>query len=179
MLEHSGGSPTESALLEFPGNETLQLRLNVQNTGQGHATVFSRLIGERLGIAPEKIPHRHGNSSNELPGYASVGSRSAMTVSHSVVKAIDAILAKGKPIAATMLEAGEADIAYKERRVRSRRHRPPAYRCSRSRLMLPRWKSNVDRLKPLTGPLSDHLFKEGDDPSASSSSSSQTPSAAT
>ncbi len=50
MLEHAGGSPTESALLEFPGNETLQLRLNVQNTGQGHATVFSRLIGERLGI---------------------------------------------------------------------------------------------------------------------------------
>jgi carbon-monoxide dehydrogenase large subunit len=31
-----------------------------------------------------------------------------------VVKAIDAILAKGKPIAATMLEAGEADIAYKD-----------------------------------------------------------------
>ena len=114
MLEHAGGSPTESALLEFPGNETLQLRLNVQNTGQGHATVFARLIGERLGIAPEKIPHTHGNSANELPGYASVGSRSGMTVSHSVVKAIDAIIAKGKPIAATMLEAGEGDIAYKE-----------------------------------------------------------------
>ena len=114
MLEHAGGSSTESALLEFPGNDTLQLRLNVQNTGQGHATVFSRLIGERLGIAPEKIPHAHGDSANELPGYASVGSRSGMTVSHSVVKAIDAILAKGKPIAATMLEAGEADIAYKD-----------------------------------------------------------------
>ena len=113
MLEHAGGSPIESALLEFPGNETLQLRLNVQNTGQGHATVFSRLIGERLGIPPEKIPHRHGDSANELPGYASVGSRSGMTVSHSVVKAIDAILDKGKPIAATMLETGEADIAYK------------------------------------------------------------------
>jgi carbon-monoxide dehydrogenase large subunit len=114
MLEHAGGSPTESALLEFPGNETLQLRLNVQNTGQGHATVFSRLIGERLGIPPEKIPHSHGDSANELPGYASVGSRSGMTVSHSVVKAIDEILKKGKPIAAAMLEAGEGDIAYQE-----------------------------------------------------------------
>ncbi len=114
MLEHAGGSPTESALLEFPGNGTLQLRLNVQNTGQGHATVFARLIGERLGIAPEKIPHTHGDSANELPGYASVGSRSGMTVSHSVVKAIDEILKKGKPIAAAMLEAGEGDIAYKE-----------------------------------------------------------------
>ncbi|MFZ3361483.1 MAG: xanthine dehydrogenase family protein molybdopterin-binding subunit [Xanthobacteraceae bacterium] len=114
MLEHAGGSPIESAFLEFPGNETLQFRLNVQNTGQGHATVFSRLIGERLGIAPEKIPHRHGDSSNELPGYASVGSRSGMTVSHSLVKAIEAILAKGKPIAATLLEAGETDIGYRD-----------------------------------------------------------------
>jgi aerobic carbon-monoxide dehydrogenase large subunit len=113
MLEHSGGSPTESALLAFPGDGTLQFRLNVQNTGQGHATVFSRFIAAQLGIAPDKLSHRHGDSSNELPGYASVGSRSAMTVGHSVVKAIEAMLAKAKPIAAGMLEAGEADIAYK------------------------------------------------------------------
>jgi aerobic carbon-monoxide dehydrogenase large subunit len=112
MLEHSGGSPTESALLAFPGDGTLQFRLNVQNTGQGHATVFSRLIGAELGVAPEKIPHGHGDSANELPGYASVGSRSAMTVSHSLVKAVEAMLAKGKPVAAAMLEAGEADIAF-------------------------------------------------------------------
>ena len=113
VLEHSGGAPTETALLTFPGNDTLQLSLNVQNTGQGHATVFPRVIAERLGIPAEKIPHRHGDSSLELPGYASVGSRSGMTVSHSLVKAIDAIIEKGKPVAAAMLETGEADIAYK------------------------------------------------------------------
>ena len=112
MLEHAGGSPVESAMLTFPGDGTLLLSLNVQNTGQGHATVFPRVIAERLGIPMEKIPHRNGDSALELPGYASVGSRSGMTVSHSVVKAMDTILAKGKPIAATMLETGEADIAY-------------------------------------------------------------------
>jgi aerobic carbon-monoxide dehydrogenase large subunit len=116
LLEHAGGAPTETAMLTFPGNETLLLSLNVQNTGQGHATVFPRVIAERLGIPPEKIPHRHGDSSLELPGFASVGSRSAMTAGHSVVKAVDTILAKGKPIAAAMLEAGEADIVYKDGR---------------------------------------------------------------
>ena len=114
LLEHAGGAPLESAMLTFPGNDALLLSLNVQNTGQGHATVFPRVIAERLGIAMEQIPHRNGDSSLELPGFASVGSRSAMTVGHSLVKAIDAILAKGKPIAATMLEAGEADIAYRD-----------------------------------------------------------------
>ena len=113
MLEHSGGSPTESALLAFAGGSNLQFRLNVQNTGQGHATVFSRFIAGELGIPAGKLSHRHGDSANELPGYASVGSRSAMTVGHSVAKAIEAMLAKAKPLAAGMLEAGEADIAYK------------------------------------------------------------------
>jgi carbon-monoxide dehydrogenase large subunit len=113
LLEHSGGAPTESAMLTFPGDDTLLLSLGVQNTGQGHATVFPNLIAERLGIPAEKIPHRHGDSTMELKGYASVGSRSAMTVGHSLVKAMDSIVAKGKPIAATMLETGEGDIGYK------------------------------------------------------------------
>ena len=116
LLEHSGGAPIESAKLSFPGDGTLLLTLNVQNTGQGHATVFPRVIAETLGIPADKIPHTNGDSANELPGYASVGSRSAMTVGHSIVKAMDTILQKGKPIAAVMLETGEADIAYKDGR---------------------------------------------------------------
>jgi carbon-monoxide dehydrogenase large subunit len=114
MLEHAGGMPIESARLSFPGNEKFLLTLNVQNTGQGHATVFPRLIADRLGIPFASISHSHGDSANELPGYASVGSRSGMTVSHTLVKAMDTILEKGKPIAAAMLETGEADIAYKD-----------------------------------------------------------------
>jgi carbon-monoxide dehydrogenase large subunit len=113
LLEHSGGAPVESAKLSFPGDGTLLLTLNVQNTGQGHATVFPRVIAAKLGIAADKIPHAHGDSSNELAGYASVGSRSAMTAGHAIVKAMDTILERGKPIAAAMLETGEADIVYK------------------------------------------------------------------
>ena len=116
LLEHSGGAPLESAKLSFPGDGTLLLTLNVQNTGQGHATVFPRVIAETLGIPADKIPHTNGDSANELPGYASVGSRSAMTVGHSIVKAMDTIQKKGKPIAAAMLETGEPDIVYKDGR---------------------------------------------------------------
>ena len=142
LLEHSGGAPVESAKLSFPGDGTLLLTLNVQNTGQGHATVFPRVIAEKLGIPADKIPHAHGDSSNELPGYASVGSRSAMTAGHSIVKAMDTILQKGKPIAATMLETGEADIVYKngnfevvgtDRRVDVVRRRRPRYGNEKAR----------------------------------------------
>ena len=112
MLEHAGGSPIEGAWLTFPGNGTLTVNLNVQSTGQGHASVFPRLVAERLGIPRDKVNHRHGDSALEIAGYASVGSRSAMTAGASIVKCIGLIVEKGKRLAATMLEAGESDIAY-------------------------------------------------------------------
>ena len=112
MLEHAGGMPMEATALNFPGGQQLVMALNVQSTGQGHATVFPPMVAERLGIKTEQIQHQHGDSRMELAGYASVGSRSAMTVSHALVKTIDALLDKGKKIAATALEAADADIAY-------------------------------------------------------------------
>ncbi len=117
MLEHAGGTPTEGAAIAFAGdrggNQTMVLGLNVQSTGQGHASVFPRLAAERLGIPADKIRHQQGDSALEIPGFASVASRSAMTAGSAVLETLDAMLAKGKNIAATLLEAAEADIAYR------------------------------------------------------------------
>ncbi len=110
----------------------------MQSTGQGHATVFNPMVAERLGIDAEQIEHRHGDSAMEIAGYASVGSRSAMTVSHAMIKTIEALLGKGKTIAAHVLETAEADIEYRDRPVRRGRHRPRASRCSISRRARPR-----------------------------------------
>src|ERR1700678_530969 len=111
MLEHAGGAPLEGALLTFPGDGTLVVNLNVQSTGQGHASIFPRIVAERLGIARENVTHRHGDSALEIAGYASVGSRSAMTVGASILKCITLIIEKGRRIAAMVLEAAEGDIA--------------------------------------------------------------------
>ncbi len=112
MLEHAGGTPLEGAWLTFPGNGTLTLNLNVQSTGQGHASVFTRLVAGRLGLAREKVTHKHGDSALEIAGYASVGSRSAMTAGAAIVKCVDVMIERGKRIAAMLLEAADADIAY-------------------------------------------------------------------
>jgi carbon-monoxide dehydrogenase large subunit len=113
MLEHAGALPTEGASLIFPGGDKLILALNVQSTGQSHATVFGRLLAERLGIDRATIEHRHGDSALEIAGFASVGSRSAMAVSHALVATTNLMLAKGKKIAARLLEAAETDIQYR------------------------------------------------------------------
>src|SRR5258707_12379672 len=73
MLEHAGGVPLEGTALTFPGGGTLVLGLNVQSTGQGHASVFTPLLAERPGIKPEQSVHRDGDSAGEGRGYGFVG----------------------------------------------------------------------------------------------------------
>jgi carbon-monoxide dehydrogenase large subunit len=113
FLEHSGAMPVEGAALVFGTDGKLEFRLNVHSTGQGHATVFARLIAEKLGIDADQVCHRHGDSDFAIPGYASVGSRSAMTAGHSLAQAADTVIAKGKKIAAIVLEADESKIVHR------------------------------------------------------------------
>lgn len=114
FLEHSGAMPGEGAAVVFCDDRTLELRLNVHSTGQGHATVFGNLIAEKLGIDREHVHHRHGDSDFAIAGYASVGSRSAMTAGHAVVRAAETVIEKGKKIAAVALDADEASIDYRD-----------------------------------------------------------------
>ncbi len=113
MLEHAGATPMEQAFVGFPGGDKMILGLNVQSTGQSHATVFGRLLADKLGIDPAKIEHRHGDSAMELSGNASVGSRSAMCAGSAIVHTADVMLEKGRKVAAGMLEASEGDIQYR------------------------------------------------------------------
>ncbi len=114
FLEHAGGVPTESASLLFPGGDALVLGIGVQNTGQGHATIYPRLIGAKLGIPASQIAHRHGDTDLDLKGNPSVGSRSTMTVGSALYRAVDLMLDKAKPIAAGILEAADTDVAYRD-----------------------------------------------------------------
>ncbi|HEY1473642.1 MAG TPA: molybdopterin cofactor-binding domain-containing protein, partial [Pseudolabrys sp.] len=113
MLEHAGAMPMEQAALAFPGGDRLVLGLNVQSTGQSHATVFGRLLAQKLGIDAGKIEHRHGDTALGITGAASVGSRSAMCAGNAIVHTADVMLAKGKKVAASLLEASEQDIQYR------------------------------------------------------------------
>lgn len=114
MLEHAGATPMEMASVAFPGGDKLVLGLNVQSTGQSHATVFGRLLAHKLGIEPGTIEHQHGDTDMGLNGGASVGSRSAMCAGTAIVVTADVMLAKGKKVASALLEASESDIQFKD-----------------------------------------------------------------
>ena len=113
FLEIAGGQPGEGAGLLFPGASKLLLAIGVQASGQGHKTLYRRLAAERLGIPAAQIEVTQGDSDDGVPSAGAVASRSTMSVGGAVVAAIDAVIEKGRRIAAHVLEAAEADIAYR------------------------------------------------------------------
>ena len=82
--------------------------------GQGHETTFAQVVASRLGIPLEHVDVVHGDTGRVLFGMGTYGSRSLAVGGTAIVKALDKIVAKGKKIAAHLLEAAESDIDFKD-----------------------------------------------------------------
>jgi carbon-monoxide dehydrogenase large subunit len=80
--------------------------------GQGHETTFSQVVADRLGIPLEDVDIQHGDTGKVLFGMGTYGSRSIAVGGTAIVKALDKVIAKGKKVAAHLLEASEADIEF-------------------------------------------------------------------
>ena len=80
--------------------------------GQGHETTFAQVVADRLGMPIENVDIVHGDTSKVLFGMGTYGSRSIAVGGTAIVKALDKIVAKGKKIAAHLMEAAEADIEF-------------------------------------------------------------------
>ena len=82
--------------------------------GQGHETTFAQLVADRLGMSVENVDIVHGDTGRVPFGMGTYGSRSLSVGGTAIVKALDKIVAKGKKIAAHLLEAADTDIEFKD-----------------------------------------------------------------
>jgi carbon-monoxide dehydrogenase large subunit len=112
FLEHAGGAPSEGAGIAFLGDGKATLDLATGPTGQGHATVFGRLVAERLGLPEAQVRVRNGDSDLAVDGTGTVASRNTMTTGSASLRAVELVIEKGRRVASRLLEAAEADIDY-------------------------------------------------------------------
>ena len=82
--------------------------------GQGHETTFAQVVAAKLGIDIDNVEVVHGDTGRVPFGMGTYGSRSLAVGGTAIVKALDKVIAKGKKIAAHLLEAAEADIEFKD-----------------------------------------------------------------
>jgi carbon-monoxide dehydrogenase large subunit len=116
VIEIAGGINDEMAEIRFDTAGKATLIVGTHNHGQGHETTFRQVMFDRLGLKPDDVRVQFGDTDLLPFGRGTGGSRSASVGATAIRGAADKIIAKGKKIAAHMLEAAETDIEFADGR---------------------------------------------------------------
>jgi carbon-monoxide dehydrogenase large subunit len=113
-IEVTSGIPRERAELTVRPDGTVELVVGTMSSGQGHETSFPQLVCDWLQIPFGKVRFVANDTDFVSVGGGSHSGRSMRLVSIAAGEAVDALIAKGKAIAAHVLQAPEAAVAYAE-----------------------------------------------------------------
>jgi carbon-monoxide dehydrogenase large subunit len=92
--------------------------LGTLSSGQGHATSFAQLVVEWLGVELSQVQLVTGDTDVTVVGGGAHSARALRLAAVVMAKAADQIVAKGRRIAAWVLEAAETDVDFSARRFR-------------------------------------------------------------
>ncbi len=112
-VEKCGAGAPDTAVVKFNDDETLTAYIGNQTNGQGHETLYTQILSARLGVDSSRIRIVQGDS-DVVPGGMTGGSRATPVGGTAMVGVSDKIIAKGKLVAAAVLEASAGDIEFKD-----------------------------------------------------------------
>ena len=114
MMLGCGVGLWESAEVRFNPTGQVTVYTGSHSHGQGHDTTFAQITADELGVPIENIDIVHGDTDKGPFGMGTYGSRSLTVGGIAIVKACKKIVAKGKRVAAKMLEASEDEVEFKD-----------------------------------------------------------------
>jgi carbon-monoxide dehydrogenase large subunit len=114
MMLGCGVGLWESAEVRFNPTGQVTVYTGSHSHGQSHDTTFAQITADELGVPIENIDIVHGDTDKGTFGMGTYGSRSLTVGGIAIVNACKKIVAKGKRVAAKMLEASEDEIEFKE-----------------------------------------------------------------
>ncbi len=82
--------------------------------GQGHETTFAQVVSSTLGVPFDQVEVVHGDTGRLDFGLGTYGSRSIAVGGSALIRASEKIIAKGKRIAAHLLQAGIDEIDFQD-----------------------------------------------------------------
>ncbi len=115
-IELNTGMPRERAEITVRPEGRIDVVLGTLSSGQGHETSFPQLIAEWFGVGLDQIRLITGDTDLMPFGGGSHSGRSMRLGAVVMAKASDAIVDRGARLAAWLLEAAAADIAFADRR---------------------------------------------------------------
>jgi carbon-monoxide dehydrogenase large subunit len=109
-IECCAGIGSEAARFELRDDGGVILDVGTQSNGQGHATAYAQLVADQLGIAPDRVEVRQGDTDRLPFGGGTGGSRSLLMGGGATEAVTERAVTRMKELAGFLLEAAPADI---------------------------------------------------------------------
>ena len=107
-----GAGGWDAATIRCLPTGTVQVLTGTSPHGQGHATTWSQIAADRLGVDVAQVEVLHGDTSIVPLGMDTYGSRSLVVGGVALYHAADKVIDKARAIAAHQLEVAEDDLEY-------------------------------------------------------------------
>ena len=108
-VEVTGGG-AEFAEVEVHDDGRITVKAGTSAHGQGHATAFTQIVADQLGVPMEQIDYVQSDTAVVLRGGGTGGSRSVQLGGTAVLQTSKLVVEKAKALAAELLEAAPEDI---------------------------------------------------------------------
>ncbi len=115
-IEQASDPTIETAEIRFDPLGGMTFVSGSISHGQGHATIQTQMLVDRLGVEPDRIKFIQGDTDSVAFGMGTGGSRSTTMSGGAIVMVSEKIVLKAKKLAAHLLEAAETDMEFKDGR---------------------------------------------------------------
>ncbi len=113
-IERAAPPGVETAEIRFDPSGTVTMLSGTTNQGQGHTTMYTQLLCDRLGLEADQVRVIEGDTDRLAHGTGAGGSRSSAMGTAALVMAADKIVEKGRQIASVVLEVAVDDIEFED-----------------------------------------------------------------
>jgi carbon-monoxide dehydrogenase large subunit len=111
-VDTATGVPRERAEITVQPEGAVEVVIGTVSSGQGHETSFAQLVGEWLGVPIDSVLLVTGDTDRVSVGGGSHSGRALRLGSIVMLRASEAIIAKGMRVASHVLEVGAADLEF-------------------------------------------------------------------
>lgn len=112
-IELNTGAPRERAEVTVDPAGAVEVVLGTLASGQGHETSFGQMVAEWLGVEIDQVRLVTGDTDRVAAGGGSSSGRSMRLGGVVVAMAADRMIARGRRLAAWLLEAADADVEFR------------------------------------------------------------------
>jgi carbon-monoxide dehydrogenase large subunit len=111
-VESPVGAPHERVEIRVLPDDSVELAVGTQSTGQGHETTFAQVIADRLGVDPDSVRLVGGDTAAIVSGGGTHSDRSMRLAGTLIVEATGTVVAQARRLAAALLGVAQTDVSF-------------------------------------------------------------------